>query len=131
MAAHTAVAGLGFPMVIGLVLIVICWNTVAAGISYVNFPGHKIAAKSSIIDVVNAKSAEDCIVYCVTTPGCHSVSVLNASNVCQMNNSSMTTPDEYWDTWSPKQAVPDKTTTSKTIKGNPELCQQLILHNQI
>jgi hypothetical protein len=122
MAAHTAVTGFSFPMAIGIVLAALSWTDVAAGISYVNFPGQKIAAKSSIIAVVKAASAEDCIVHCLTTHGCLSVSVLNASNVCQLNNASLAISDESWDTWSPKQAVSDKTTTHKKTKGNLELC---------
>jgi hypothetical protein len=109
-------------MAIGILLMALWWTAVAAGISFVNLPRHKMTANSSIIAVVNAESEEDCIVHCVTTPGCLSVSVLKASNVCQMNNATLSTHDASWDTWSPKQAVADKTTPLKSATGKPDLC---------
>jgi hypothetical protein len=91
-------------MAIGIVVLALSWTTVGAGISYVNFPGQQITARSSIIAVAKAASAEDCIVNCMTTTGCSTVSVQKISNVCQMNNVNpldehAVTTDALWKTW--------------------------------
>jgi hypothetical protein len=137
MAAHTAVAGLGLPMAIGLVLIALFWTTVTAGISYINHPGHKMTAKSSIIAVVKAGSPEECIVSCRTTPGCQSVSFQKTANVCQTNCATVQdeyaviTPDVLWDTWSPNQTASNKKTTRKKVIQNYVILFYFILFHFI
>jgi hypothetical protein len=107
-----------------LVPVAVVLTKVNSGTVYVNSPGQRLVTANLSLATSEVRSVVHCIVLCMTTPQCRSVSFGhhgNVSHVCQMNSASdvlsLTTADSSWDTWSLKQAV----SKSKTPKPNETL----------